>query len=317
MSFSDIDKELVDSLLIFFRRIEELRKTRFFSFYKNNPSQVSHHFDFPTRHLEVKVNELDDENDEFLKSFVAILRLFLLDIDRFSLRYLGENYFKPDQGLLFQLFPNESRIFNNLRSALNDFLNSKPQLNLKRSFRDKEYSFESNLEMLYNFAYGGLIHSNIEKLEKYFAFNLNVNEGKNAILYSMYRNYIIFILLNIMSIIDQISTVVIEKIISKILDYHINKANELFHSDTIKANTHYNSALYIANRTEDYEKRISLHRTLEEISYMLNDDSLAVAHKNKANEIERAMKGLPPDFSEYNFSFDLRQHKNSDKKNKQ
>ncbi len=35
---------------------------------------------------------------------------------------------------------------------------------------------------------------------------------------------------------------------------------------------------------------------------MLNDDSLAVAHKNKANEIERVMKGLPPDFSEYNFS---------------
>ena len=46
---------------------------------------------------------------------------------------------------------------------------------------------------------------------------------------------------------------------------------------------------------------------------MLNDDSLAVAHKNKAIEIERAMKGLPPDFSEYKLSFDLRQHKNSDK----
>jgi len=316
MSFSEINQELVDSLLIFFRRVEELRKTKFFSFYKNNPSQVSHHFDIPTRRLEVKVNELDDENDEYLRSFVAILRLFSLDFDKFSLRHLGENYFNPAQGILFQLFPNESVIFNNLRTALNDFLNCKPQFNLKRSFRNKEYSFDSNLEMLNNFAYGGLIHSNREKLEKYFVFNLNVNEGKYAILHPQYRNYIIFILLYIMSIIDQISTVVIEKIISKILDYHINKANELFHSNTIKANTHYHSALYIANRTEDYEKRISLHKTLEEINYMLNDELVAVAHKNKANEIERAMKGLPPDFSEYNFSFDLRPHKNSNNNKK-
>ncbi len=254
MSFSEISKELVDSLLIFFRRIEELRKTRFFSFYKNNTSQVSIQFNIPTRRLEVKENELDDENDEYLRSFVVIVRLFLLDFDKFSLRHLGENYFNPDQGLLFQLFPNESVIFNNLRTALNDFLNCKPQFILKRSFRNKEYSFESNLEMLYNFAYGGLIHNNIEKLETYFVFNLNVNEGKYAILYPMYRNYIIFILLNIMSIIDQISTVVIEKIIPKILDYHINKANEMFHSDTIKASTHYHSALYIANLTEDNEK---------------------------------------------------------------
>ncbi len=218
MSFSDINQELVDSLLVFFRRIEELRKTRFFNFYKKNTSKVSIHFEVPTRQLEVKENELDDENDEFLRSFVAILRLFLLDIDKFSLRYLGENYFNPDNGLLFQLFPDESVIFNNLRSALNDFLNSKPQLYLKRGFRDKEYSFESNLEMIYNFAYGGLIHSNIDKLEKYYVFNLHINEGKNAILYPMYRNYIIFILLNIMSIIDQISTMVIENIFHKILD---------------------------------------------------------------------------------------------------
>jgi len=93
MSFSEINKELVDSILIFFRRVEELRKTRFFSYYKNNASQVSLHFDIPKRHFEIKENELDDENDEYLRSFVAIPRLFLLDFDKFSLRHLGENYF--------------------------------------------------------------------------------------------------------------------------------------------------------------------------------------------------------------------------------
>ena len=315
MSFSDINKELVDSLLIFYRRIEELRKTRFFNYYKNNPSKVSIHFEIPTRQLEIKENELDDENDEFLRSFVAILRLFLLDMDNFSLRYLGENYFNSDIGILFQLFPKESGVFNNLRTVLNDFLNSKPQLKLKRKFRDKEYSFESNLEMFYNFAYGGLIHSNIDKLEKYFVFNLHINEGKNVILYPMYRNYIIHILLNIVSILDQISNNVIEKILSEILSYHINKANGLYHKDITKANTHYNSALYIANRTEDNQKRFLLHQTLEEISFLLNDESLAEAHKNKAIEIERAMKGLPPDFSNYKSSFNLRPHKSSDNKN--
>lgn len=134
MSFSDINKELVDSLLIFYRRIEELRKTRFFNYYNNNPLKVSIHFEIPTKQLEIKENELDDENDEFLRSFVAILRLFLLDMDNFSLRYLGENYFNSDIGILFQLFPKESGVFNNLRTFLNDFLNSKPQLKLKRNF---------------------------------------------------------------------------------------------------------------------------------------------------------------------------------------
>ena len=315
MSFSEINEELVDSLLIFYRKTEELRKTRFFRYYKNNnPSQVSHHFDFPSKHFEVEVNELDDENDEYLRSFVAILRLYTLDIDKFSLRHLGKNYFTSAQGLLFQLFPNESDIFNNSRKALNDFLYCKPRYNVTRKFRNEEYSFKSNLEMFENFAYGGLIHSNREKLRKYFVFNLNVKEGKMALIYPQYRNYIIFIILNIMSIIDQISTLVIEKIISKIIDYQIDKANNLFHSDTIKANKHYKSALYIADRIEDYEKRIYLHQVLEEMSYMLNDESLAIAHKNKAIEIERAMRGLPPDFSEYNFSFDLRQHQNSDRK---
>ncbi|KKK89527.1 hypothetical protein LCGC14_2732190, partial [marine sediment metagenome] len=247
MSFSEINEELVDSLLIFYRKTEELRKTRFFRYYKNNnPSQVSHHFDFPSKHFEVEVNELDDENDEYLRSFVAILRLYTLDIDKFSLRHLGKNYFTSAQGLLFQLFPNESDIFNNSRKALNNLLNRKPRYNIKRKFRNEEYSFKSNLEMFENFAYGGLIHSNREKLRKYFVFNLNVKEGKMALIYPQYRFYIINILLTILSIIDQISTLVIEKIISKILDYHMDKGNELFHSDTNKANTHYNSALYIA-----------------------------------------------------------------------
>ena len=315
MSFSEIDKGLVDSLLIFYRRIEELRNTRFFTYYKNNPSKVSIHFNFQVRKLDVKENVLDDENDEFLRSFVAILRLFLLDIDNFSLRYLGENFFNSEMGLLFQLFPKESGVFNNLRTHLNNFFNSKPRINLKRGLRDKEYSFESNLEMFYNFAYGGLIHSNIDKLEKYFIFNLHINEGKNAILYPIYRNYIRHILLNIVSILDQISNQVIEKILSEILSYHINKTNGLYHKDTEKANSHYNSALYIANRTEDNQKRILLHQALEEISYILDDESLAVSHKNKAIEIERAMKGLPPDFSGYNSSLNLTQHKNSDNNN--
>ena len=47
----------------------------------------------------------------------------------------------------------------------------------------------------------------------------------------------------------------------------------------------------------------------------MDDESLAVSHKNKAIEIERAMKGLPPDFSGYNSSLNLTQHKNSDNNN--
>ena len=305
MSFSDIKQELVDSLLIFFRRIEELRRTRFFSFYRSNTSQVSLQFN-NKRQFKISASELEDENDEFLRSFVAILRLFLLNIDKFSLQHLGENYFNPNQGLLYQLFPVESTLFNKLRSNLKDFLNSKPQLNITRSFLNKDYSFKSNLEILNNFAYGGLIHSNPDKLEKYFVFNLNVNEGQYAIVYQMYRNYIIYILLYIVSIINQISNIVIEKVISEILTYHIGKGNEYFNTNIKKANTHYNSALYIANRLEDYKNRIILHKTLAEINYALKDETLAKNHEIKAAEIKRVMEGLPPDFSDYNVSIDIK-----------
>ncbi len=305
MSFSDIKEDLVDSLLIFYRRIEELRKTRFFSFYRNNISQISLQFN-SKKQFKIDTSDLEDKNDEFLRSFVAILRLFLLDIDKFSLRYLDENYFNSDSGLLYQLFRDESILFNKLRTALNNFLNSKPQVNIIRSFRDKSYSFESNLEMLNDFAYGGLIHSNRDKLDRYFVFNLNVNEGKYAIVYPLYRNYVIHILLNIVSIINQISSFIVEKIISEILNYHISKGNEQFTTNAIKANTHYNSALYIANRLEDYKKRIILHKALVEINYTLKNEDLAKAHENKAADIKRAMEGLHPDFSDYKVSIDIK-----------
>ena len=56
MSFSDIKEESVDSLLVFFRRIEELRRTRFFSFYRNKTSQTSLQFN-SKKQFKVNTNE--------------------------------------------------------------------------------------------------------------------------------------------------------------------------------------------------------------------------------------------------------------------
>ena len=103
MSFSDIDKKLVDSLLIFYMRVRELRRTKFYNYYKHHSGEVSVKYETITRNVKVRSNDLEDENDEFLRSFIAILRLFFLDRDKFSLRHLGGNYFNPD-GLLSQQF---------------------------------------------------------------------------------------------------------------------------------------------------------------------------------------------------------------------
>jgi len=123
-------------------------------------------------------------------------------MDRFSLRYLGENFFKEDDGPLFILFPDEARQFNKLRKILNGYLNSTPQIKINRGFGENSYSFESNWEIFQSFAYGGLIHSNWDKIKKYYAFNLRRKEGKNATIYPIYRGYIIGILLNITRFIE-------------------------------------------------------------------------------------------------------------------
>ena len=130
-----VTKDQINSLILYHRKMDEIKRTRFYNFYKKNPVTTSIRFKFdPLPSVDIDHSELDDENDEFLRSFVAVMRLFTLDTDRFSLRYLGENFFKEDDGPLFILFPDEAKQFNELRKKLNDYLNSPPQIKINRIF---------------------------------------------------------------------------------------------------------------------------------------------------------------------------------------
>ena len=305
-----VTKDQIDSLILYHRKVDEIKRTRFYKFYKQNPITTSIKFKLdPLPSVNINHSELDDENDEFLRSFVAVMRLFTLDTDRFSLRYLGEKLFKGDDGPLYLLFPDEAKQFNELRKILNDYLNSIPQIKINRVFGDNSYSFESNWEMFQSFAYGGLIHSNWDKINKYYAFNLRPKEGKNATIYPLYRGYIIGILLNITRIIDLILERVISVIIRKTINSNIGLAERLIKGNDLKeAWKRLENSRYILDHIEDNTGRLVVYKKLADLSQLMNNQEKARTYKNAYKDIKRVVDGLPPDFSDYKFSAELKKH---------
>ncbi len=79
-----VSKEQIDSLILYQRKVDEIKRTRFYNYYKNNSIATKIEFKFtPITSIEIDHKELEDENDEYLRSFVAIMRLFTLDKDLF------------------------------------------------------------------------------------------------------------------------------------------------------------------------------------------------------------------------------------------
>jgi len=308
-----VNKEQIDSLILYHRKVEEIRRTRFYKFYTRNPITTNIEFKFnPLPSLNIDHNELEDENDEFLRSFVAVMRLFTLDRDRFSLGYLGDHFFNEDDGALFNLYPNEAKLFNEQRENLKVYLKSKPRIQVNRIFGENSYSFESNWDMFQSFAYGGLIHSNRDKIQKYYAFNLHRDEGKNVVIYPLYRGNIILILLNMTKIIDYISKKVISKIIHIVADSYVKIAEKLIKDNDLEDGwKKLENARYILDYIEDNNGRLEVYKKLEEISLLMKDDDKVNAYKNAYNDIKRVVDGLPPDFSDYKFSAELKKHEES------
>jgi len=306
-----VTKDQIDSLILYYRKMDEIKRTRFYNFYKENPVTTSIRFKFnPLPSVDIDSSDLDDENDEFLRSFVAVIRLFTLDSDRFSLKYLSENFFQEDDGPLFNLFPYEAKQFNKLRKELNDYLNSPPQIKINRIFGENSYSFDSNWEIFQSFAYGGLIHSNRDKIKKYYAFNLHPKEGKNVTIFPLYRGNIIWILLNITKFTDLISERVISEIIRKVTDSNIKVAERLIKENNLKeAWKKLENTRYILDHIEDNTGRLVVYKKLEDLSRIMNDQEKVKAYRNAYKDIKRVVDGLPPDFSDYKFSVDLKKHK--------
>lgn len=306
-----ITKEQIDSLILYHRKMDEIKRTRFYNFYRKNSGTISIKFKlYPHPTVQIDNSELDDENDEFLRSFVAVIRLFTLDTDHFSLRYLGENFFKEEDDPLYILYPDEAKQFNELRKILNDYLNSTPQIKLNRVFGDNSYSFESNWEMFQSFAYGGLIHSNWDKINKYYAFNLHPKEGKNATIYPIYRGYIIGILLKITRITDLIFERVINVVIRRTIESNMELAERLIKENNLKkAWKRLENARYILDYIEDNNGRLIVYKKLEDLSRLMNNQEKVQTYKNAYKDIKRVVDGLPPDFSDYKFSAELKRHK--------
>ncbi len=220
---------------------------------------------------------------------------------------MGDNFFKADDGSLFNLFPNEAKQFNELRKKLNEYLNSSPQIQIKRIYKENIYSFESNREMFESFAYGGLIHTNWDKIDKYYAFNLHRDEGKNATMYPLYRGNVIEILLNMTKFILLISERAISIIIKKTVDSHIRVAERLIEDNELnEAWRRLESAIYILAHIEDTTGRLVVYKKLEELSILLDDDKKVNTYKNAYKDLKRVVDGLPPDFSDYKTSVELK-----------
>ena len=306
-----INKEQMDSLILFYRRKEEIKRTRFYKYYNQHPVATSIRGNLnPFLTVKISDNLLEDENDEFLRSFVALMRLFTLDNDFFSLRYLGENFFKENDGQLFNLYPVESKLFNELRRQLNKYLNSPPNVKITHVYSKNSYSFKTNREMFQSIAYGGLIHSNRDKIQKYYAFNLRPEEGKNALVYPLYRGYIIQILLFMTKVIDLISKKVIIVIIRKNINSLIKVTEELINKASYEeASSKLRTVLYILDHIEDNPGRFEIAKKLVNIYELMDDKEKANVYKNLGKDIKRVLDGLPPDFSDYEFSAKFDKHK--------
>lgn len=163
--------------------------------------------------------------------------------------------------------------------------------------------------MFQSFAYGGLIHSNWDKIKKYYAFNLRRNEGKNATIYPLYRIYIIGILLNITRFIDLILKRAISVIIRKTIDSNKKVAEKLIKENNLKeAWKRLENARYISDHIEDNTGRLLIYKKLEDLSRLMNNQEKARTYKNAYKDIKRVVDGLPPDFSDYKFSAELKKH---------
>ena len=109
--------------------------------------------------------------------------------------------------------------------------------------------------------------------------------------------------------IDLISEKVISKIIKKTTDSNIKVAKRLIEENKLKeAWKRLENVRYILDHIEDNTGRLVVYKRLEDLSRLMNDEEKVNVYKNAYKDIKRVVDGLPPDFSDYKFSAELKKH---------
>ena len=300
-----LKKNEIDALILFANRWKQLQMTKLYQHNKINGVEIRLAFNSIPNSIELFDNFLKDENDEYIRSFLAIFRLFSLDNDHFSLRYMKKELFSEDTGMLYSQFPNEAKMFLSKAQELNMFLDAPPVINININ----DYKFENNGDLIWNYIYGGIIHSNSEKLDKFYAFNLYRNEGKRYITYRIYRADIIIILIVVLEILEQI----INNVILPILDCNFRKLIDLSNkykkeNNISSALKKLDSAIYMCGRLEDNQKRLKLYQMKSELLKFNNDLVGSRDCENICKDIQEVLDKKVPDFSEYTKTFKIHSH---------
>jgi hypothetical protein len=289
-------------LVLYAMKINQLRSTRFYEYYLKNRVQLKMEFNSNSNKTSVEENLIEDKNDEFLRSFLAILRLFFLKRDKIKLDDLSSDLFSED-GSLVGNFPDISQLYNKIKEKLENYLKSRPQYMIKVN----QYHFESNQEMIDNFIYGGLIHTNKDKFESYCAFNLRKNIGTRYFTYRSYRTYIIIIVLNIISFLEQIYELIVSPIIQNNTDLHWNLIQKYeSQGEYDKALKYLTNLSWLYSKLENYTEQLKIYQKRHDLQINKGDPEGAKNSLNICKDIQDFLNGKIPDLSDYKTTADIK-----------
>ena len=101
----------------------------------------------------------------------------------------------------------------------------------------------------------------------------------------------------------------ISEILRKITDSNTKFAKRLIKENNLKnAWKRLENVRYILDHIEDNTGRLVVYKKLEDLSRIMNDQEKVKAYRNAYKDIKRVVDGLPPDFSDYKFSAELKKH---------
>jgi hypothetical protein len=294
-----LKKKYLDDLIYFHQKIEEIKQSTLYQKYLLD--KESGHYSVQAK----KVKNLKDGSwlirdqlvnppEEVIKAFILDLRFFIQDNERISLSHLGEQVFPH----LENQFPEEVQAFTNLRNNLNEFLNSKPGINLKYQSGSLKKEFETNGEILETNVYGHFAHGNIKKNQKtwYDIIHSHTDEGIHSLTRNMFRfvSLGIFGFLTILLIeIDKI----VGKILEKLVDHHYLNAEKLMNNGDIrKSERYFQNLLYIVDKIGNRDQRAQLYKRL-------GDNYAKMGEENKSKRYEGKYKDVMDSLRVYDIKF--------------
>lgn len=173
-----IKKEIIDSLILFEEKIEELRSSKFFHFYFEEIKGINYNISWKKiPGGGVLGSSFPEPPEETIKAYLLPLRFFIQERERCSIRNLGNKIIPKIEND----FSEQTTEFKQIREAINSFLDSPPGIKLKFQWGSEQLEFKSNRDINNCFIYGHYAHAEENNNQKrwYDLIHTNADEGNS------------------------------------------------------------------------------------------------------------------------------------------